>query len=69
MKTKLHVTNMTCEHCEAAITGALEQLDGVNEFTFNLENKEVEVDFDNTKVTLSGIIVAINEQGYDVEIA
>lgn len=69
MKTTLYVPNMTCSHCEAAITGALEELEGIKGFTIDLENKEVEVEFDIEKITLSGIIVAINEAGYDVEIA
>ncbi len=69
MRTKLYVGNMTCSHCEAAITEALEKLDGVSEFAVSLDDKIVEVEFDSAAVTLSGIITAINELGYDVEIA
>jgi copper chaperone len=69
MKTTLYVGGMTCGHCKAAIGDALEKLEGVNDFAIDLASKLIEVDFDNTKLTLSGIIVAINEQGYEVEIA
>lgn len=69
MRTKLYVGNMSCSHCEAAISEALAKLDGVSEFAIDLENKIVEVEFDSSVVTLSGIITAINELGYDVEIA
>lgn len=69
MKTKLFVGDMTCAHCEAAITDALKELEGVKGFTIDLESKVVEVEFESSIITLSGIIVAINEAGYAVEIA
>ncbi|MBA2175660.1 heavy-metal-associated domain-containing protein [Halobacillus locisalis] len=65
MQKTIKVEGMTCGHCEKAVKGALNEVDGVN---------EVEVDLETGKVTISAgedvdmqvIEEAVEEQGYEV---
>jgi copper chaperone len=61
----LTVTGMSCGHCVQAIEGALKAI-GVNGKA-NLEDKSVQVDFDDNEVNLDTIIRAIQDQGYEVQ--
>jgi copper chaperone len=67
MTTTLQVQGMTCNHCKMAVTNALQELEGVNRVEVHLEKGTVDVDFDETKVTLDKLKQAIEEQGYDVK--
>lgn len=67
MTTTLQVQGMTCNHCKMAVTNALQELEGVNRVEVHLEKGTVDVDFDETKVSLDKLKEAIEEQGYDVE--
>lgn len=63
----LNVKGMSCGHCVKAIEGSVGTLEGVNQVKVNLEAGQVDVSFDDEKVTLDKIKDAIDEQGYDVE--
>ena len=59
------VPGMTCGHCEAAVTGEVSALDGV---------ESVQVDLETKIVTVAGlgldrglIVAAIDEAGFDTE--
>jgi copper chaperone len=67
MTTTLQVQGMTCNHCKMAVTNALQELEGVNRVEVHLEKGTVDVDFDETKVSLDQLKEAIEEQGYDVK--
>ncbi|MED4972136.1 copper chaperone CopZ [Geobacillus proteiniphilus] len=67
MMMTLHVQGMTCGHCKAAVTNALTELDGVKHVEVHLEEGTVDVDFDETKVSVEQLKKAIEEQGYDVK--
>lgn len=68
METKtLNVEGMTCGHCKAAVTNALNELDGVKNVVVHLETGKVEVEVDSSKVTDADMREAIEEQGYDVK--
>lgn len=68
METKtLNVEGMTCGHCKAAVTNALNELDGVKNVVVHLESGKVEVELDSSKVTEAEMREAIEEQGYDVK--
>lgn len=41
---QLHVPDMSCQHCVAAISEALKALNGVSAVTINLEQKRVTVE-------------------------
>ncbi|WP_110943266.1 copper chaperone CopZ [Virgibacillus senegalensis] len=67
MERTLNVQGMSCGHCKMSVEGALKNLDGVSSAEVNLESGNVNVAYDESKVTLDAMKDAIEEQGYDVE--
>lgn len=66
MKETVHVEGMTCQHCKAAVEGALRPLSGVNHVEVDLDKGHVHVTYEQKEVTRSEIDEAIIDQGYDV---
>ncbi|GEN32422.1 copper chaperone [Cerasibacillus quisquiliarum] len=66
MKTTLKVQGMTCEHCEAAVKGALEGIEGVTQVEVHLTSGEVDVTH-KSDVHVQALRDAVEDQGYDVE--
>lgn len=66
-QTTLNVEGMSCGHCVKAVESGVGQLEGVERVNVRLENGQVEVAFDETKVSLEKIKEAIDDQGYDVK--
>jgi len=62
---KLQVEGMSCQHCVMSIEGALKELGA--EGKVNLAEKSVDVQYDESKLSLAVIKEAIEEQGYDVK--
>lgn len=65
-KETLNVEGMSCGHCKSAVEGALKNLDGVSEAEVNLDSGQVDVTFDESKVTVEAMKEAVEDQGYDV---
>ncbi|MDT9027373.1 MULTISPECIES: copper chaperone CopZ [Rossellomorea] len=65
-KESLTVEGMSCGHCVKAIEGSVAKLDGVKSVQVSLEEKKVEVEFDDSQVKLDDIKETIDDQGYDV---
>jgi copper chaperone len=66
MKSEIQVTGLHCSGCEMVVTEALEEMDGVMVAKASHETGTVDVEFDDTKVTLDAIKSVIEEQGYRV---
>jgi len=49
-----------------AVTNALKNLEGVRNVEVHLQEGTVDVDYDETKVSVEKLKEAIEEQGYDV---
>ena len=64
--TTLDVPTISCGHCKSSIEGAVSSLDGVRRVEVGIDAKQVDVDFDDSAVSLDTIVAAIEEQGYDV---
>lgn len=62
----LEVEGMSCGHCKSSVEDALKGLDGITRAQVNLDTGEVEVTYDKTKVKVSDMREAVEEQGYDV---
>lgn len=62
----LHITGMTCDHCQSAVTKALSELDGVDQVAVDLDKGTAEVTYDSSKVNREKMKEAVEEQGYDV---
>lgn len=64
MQTKLKVDGMSCQHCVAAVTKALEEV-GAKKVEIDLDTKAVLVDHEES-LSLEQMKEAIEDQGYDV---
>lgn len=66
MQITLQVNGMTCAHCEQAVKGALEELNGIQGSEVDVDSGRVVVMYDDAVVTKQDMKEAIEEQGYDV---
>lgn len=62
----LTVPDISCEHCERAIKGALEPLAGVRSVQVSIATKRVTVEYDEAEVGLDEFKKAVDEEGYSV---
>ena len=65
-KNVLSVPDISCEHCERAIKGALEPLDGVRSVHVSIPAKRVTVEYDDATVGLDKIKQAVEDEEYKV---
>lgn len=63
---QLHVPDMTCEHCKAAILDATAGLPGVENVTVDLEHKTVAVTA-SAGLNPQAVVNAIETQGFTVK--
>ncbi|HEV2791083.1 MAG TPA: heavy-metal-associated domain-containing protein [Solirubrobacterales bacterium] len=61
----LKVPEMSCGHCVASVSGALERVPGVGDVKVDLERKLVEVEGDGLEMV--PVEQAIREAGYEPE--
>lgn len=64
METILIVDGMTCSHCEASVTKALEEVKGVEKVDVDLSTKEVKVN--HSDVQNEKLKEAVEDIGFDV---
>ena len=62
----LSVPDISCEHCERAIKGALEPLAGVQSVSVDIPAKKVTVQYDESKVAIDAIKQAVEDEEYPV---
>jgi copper chaperone len=62
----LQAPEIHCDHCKMSIEGAVGSLDGVESVDVAIADATVRVDFDESRLELSTIKKAIEEQGYAV---
>lgn len=68
MEKKLNVEGMTCQHCVAHITQALEAVEGVSKATVSLDEKSAVVEL-SSDVADSALVDAVAQAGYEATIA
>jgi len=61
-----NVPSVSCDHCKAAIEGAVGAVAGVDEVLVDVAEKTVVVDFEPALVTLDRVEAAIAAEGYEV---
>ncbi|MBB6446937.1 copper chaperone CopZ [Bacillus benzoevorans] len=66
-KVTLTVEGMSCGHCVKAVESSVGGLNGVSSVKVDLENKKVDIEFNQEAVTLEAIKETIDDQGYDVK--
>jgi copper chaperone len=63
----LSVPDISCGHCKTSIEGAVNPMEGVDKAEVSIDDRKVNINYDPSKIQLSDIISAIDEQGYEVE--
>ncbi|MGN1401932.1 MAG: copper chaperone CopZ [Bacillus sp. (in: firmicutes)] len=66
-KVTLQVDGMSCGHCVKAVQESVGELKGVSSVKVHLEEKQVDVEYNASEVTLETIKETIDDQGYDVQ--
>ena len=64
--TSLVAPDISCEHCQHAIEGAVGELEGVNSIRVDIPSKTVDINYDPEKVTLTKIEEVLDDVGYTV---
>ena len=67
MKKTFQIEGMVCEHCAAAVKGAITSVPGVGSVSVDLAGKRAEVECDDAAVAT--ILNAIEEAGFEGKIA
>jgi copper chaperone CopZ len=65
--TTLNVPDISCEHCERAITNALTPISGVRSVAVDIPGKQVHVDYDESQVSVDQMKDVLQEEDYPVE--
>ena len=58
--------DISCEHCQYAIEGAVGKLDGVSKVSVDIPTMTVHIDYDSQKVPLAKIEEVLDDTGYTV---
>lgn len=64
--TTLVAPDISCEHCQHAIEGAVGKMEGVSTVKVDIPTKSVHVSYDPQKVTLNKIEEVMDDEGYTV---
>jgi copper chaperone len=62
----LQAPEIHCDHCKMSIEGAVAALDGVESVDVAIADATVQVSYNDSRIELSSIKRAIEEQGYAV---
>ena len=62
----LNVPDISCEHCERTITGALGPVEGVQNVNVDIPSKQVRVDYDDSAVDVERMKQVLEEEDYPV---
>ena len=66
-KTTLVATDISCEHCQLAIEGAVGKVEGVKTVSVDIPAKTVHIEYDPQQATLAKIEEVMDDVGYTVE--
>lgn len=62
----LSVPDISCDHCKASIEGVVSPLEGVESAVVAIDDRNVAIEYDGSETTMTAIVDAIGEQGYEV---
>jgi copper ion binding protein len=65
---KLDVEGMTCDHCVARVTKALEDVDDVKTVKVDLSSNSADVTLKSDNVELEKLVNAVKEAGYKAKV-
>jgi copper chaperone len=64
--TTLVAPDISCEHCQHAIEGAVGKMEGVKQVKVDIPTRTVQVEYDPKLVTLARIEAMMDDVGYTV---
>lgn len=64
VKKKLNIEGMHCSSCAMTIDFDLEDLTGVKSAKTSYAKQETEVEFDDERIQLSGVLAQVHKTGY-----
>jgi copper chaperone len=64
--TILVAPDISCEHCQHAIEGAVGKMEGVKQVKVDIPTRTVQVEYDPKLVTLAKIEAVMDDVGYTV---
>ncbi len=62
----LNVPDISCEHCEKTVVGALQDQPGVKAVKVNIPAKTVNLDYDDNSLSLQQVKEILDGEGYPV---
>ena len=65
-QARFEVPEVHCDHCKTSIENAVIALEGVSNVDVKIEERVVDVSWDDDKVASTTIVTAIEDQGYSV---
>ena len=65
--TTLVAPDISCEHCQHAIEGAVGKVEGVSSVKVDIPTKSVHLTYDPQKVSLEKIEEVLDDTGYTIE--
>jgi copper chaperone CopZ len=65
MQTTIKITGMTCNHCVAAVTKALQNVPGVEQAEVSLEQKQAKV---TGNADTQALLAAVKDKGYEAQL-
>lgn len=64
----IKIDGMTCKHCVANITEDVSEIKGVSAINISLEDKNANVSFDESAVSIDDIVATIKKLGFEASI-
>ena len=64
--TTLVAPDISCEHCQHAIEGAVGKVEGVNNVKVDIPTKTIRLTYDPQKVSLTKIEEVLDDVGYTI---
>ncbi len=65
-KAILNVPDISCGHCEAAITKALQDRPGIDAIRVDIPAKQVYLDYEDNQISLDQVKEILEEEDYPV---
>ena len=65
----IKIDGMTCGGCVASIHNATADIDGLDDISIELADKQATVTFNDSKTSVETIAAAIDEAGFDATVA
>jgi len=64
---ELEIEGMTCKACDSHVEHAAQEIEGVIEANADYSTGRAEVKYNDTKITIEAIVMAINKTGYKIK--